>query len=157
MQTSLVRLPSSLKREKNIAERVRRIANCIVETLDSPVDEICYELMEVYSRRGQRGPAKRVDPNQLLKVVLLAGQVAGRLDVKATCYQPKEWLSGGSAKDYDHPFDSARGKRAKRAFSREEFTLIEDGNHDQVDAACIGLHHLGRFAPIDCRVFPGAV
>ena len=118
------------------------------------LDEVAMELPQFYSRKKSKG-----DPNKLALLVLVCGAVAARMRTEygcaITCYHPGEWAGQlPKSTKRGEALTSPRGLRVVSKLSDAERGALAD-DHDSVDSVGIGLHHLGRFAPV--RVFPGAL
>lgn len=166
---SRVKLPTKLQKlpmGQRCAAVSELIAIDIVQRLPAvghsyaPVDFV-FELPVIYPpKRGRRrgAPQRYKDPNDLIPLALVNGNVSGLLACASiTSPTPREWLGGNTSKsDNKDPWDCPRGERALRELSADERATVVP-SHDAVDAVCIGLWKVGRFGLDDGRVLPGAV
>lgn len=108
---------------------------------------LALEWPRVYARMIREGKSKG-DPNDLLGLAAIDAAVAALLaPAIATCYAPSDW-KGQMTKEACHL------RIQKRLVDREAFVAAEGASeagalaHNMWDAVGIGLHHLGRLAPI---------
>lgn len=105
------------------------------------IDVVVYELPQVYRGRKNKG-----DPNDLIMLAVIAGEVAGRFP-KAHVIEvtPRRWSGGTSKTTTGDAWDSIRGRRLIERLTPEERACVQD-THDALDSAGIGLWCLGRFS-----------
>lgn len=122
-------------------------------------DRIVVEWPQVYRAGKSKG-----DPNDLLGLAGVCAAVAALFpSAEVTSYLPDEWapcpkVSLERRRRKLGPIDSEaftspRGLRVMGRLSPAERALVPM-SHDAVDSVGLGLHHLGRLAPL--KVYPGA-
>ena len=149
---SRVRVPGAID-SLEVGERCRQIALLVREWVMTQTGGVkpsnfVYELMQILRVGKSKG-----DPNKLVPLVALAGNVSGYLDAPALAYQPGEW-SGGIKKSTKagEAWTSPRGKLIWRLLRETERPRVES-THDAVDSVGIGMKALGRLG----KTFPGTV
>lgn len=123
------------------------------------IDEIVFERPQFYSAVKSKG-----DPNKLVGILGVAAVLAGRFSLRDTkrffTYLPAEWIGQlskvcptckGKAKKKcadcrGSAWETPRGRRIQSRLSPEERAVCLDQN-DAIDAAGLGLFHLGRLTP----------
>lgn len=111
-------------------------------TSSDGIQGVVYELPKVY-----RGKKAIGDPNDLIMLAVIAGEVAGRFPgAEAFAVLPREWSQGTKKTTKGDPWDSSRGRRIAARLSPVERSRVQD-THDALDATGIGLYLLGRFEP----------
>lgn len=146
-----------VKIDKDVADlpigiRAARVADAIVRwgmARDMEPRALIYELPQVYARPKSKG-----DPNDLIKVALVAANVSGMLryalggrDIAMDVLSPTpaEWIGqcpkvvGVGPKTWDSP----RGYRIRISLDVEEFPLVV-ADDNAIDACGLGLFALGR-------------
>jgi hypothetical protein len=120
---------------------------------------LVYELPQFYDSRAGKSKG---NPNDLRGLIATANAMAGMLSfamaardisLVVLAVEPDEWAGQVPKATTGDPWASPRGVRIKSRLSDDEVTTILP-SHDALDAVGIGLHTIGRFAPV--RVFPGA-
>ncbi len=133
-------------------DRAARVAEAVIRWgmgRDMSPRTLVYELPQVYRAAKSKG-----DPNDLIKVALVAANVSGMLryamagrnvSLAIVAPKPSEWI-GQTPKKISagaEAWNSPRGYRIRRALSAEELVVvIPDDN--AIDAAGLGLFALGR-------------
>lgn len=114
------------------------------------VGEVATEWPQVYAPGKGRG-----DPADLVPMAAVCGALAALYPAAAVrAYLPGEWCRLPKSRSHAEAHTSVRGARILSRLSPEERALVPR-SHDAVDAAGVGLHHLGRLGAL--RVYPGAV
>lgn len=118
-----------------------------------------YELPQIYAAKKSKG-----DPNDLIKVALVAANVSGMLkyamagrDISMGILSPNpaEWIGQTPKKVCAGPeaWNSPRGYRIKRVLSPGEILcIVPDDN--SIDAVGVGLWALGRLDGLPLPLFP---
>lgn len=97
---------------------------------ESLVDVLVCEVPQAY-------PRSKVDPNDLIKLALLAGGlVAQTIAVHKVLVKPREWKGQVPKKIHN--------ARTLAALTPAELKLCEGVSHDEIDAVGLGLWYLGR-------------
>lgn len=123
------------------------------------ITELVFERPQFYSAVKSKG-----DPNKLVGVLGVAAVIAGRLGMRNArrqfTYLPAEWIGQlskvcptckGKAKKKctdcrGSAWETPRGRRIASRLSIDERAACPDQN-DAIDAAGLGLFHLGRLTP----------
>lgn len=133
-------------------DRAARVAEVIMRWgiwRDMEPRTLVYELPQIYRASKSKG-----DPNDLIKVALVAAGVAGMLryamagrDISLAILSPKpsEWIGQTPKKVCSGPaaWDSPRGYRIKRVLSADEILAVIPDD-DAIDATGVGLWALAR-------------
>lgn len=120
-----------------------RALNCITH--------MAAEIPQVYTRGKSKG-----DPNDLIPLALVVGEVSGQLGPGVDVWMPTpaEWIGQLPKVTRGDPWASPRGLRIRSRLDADEFRLVEDVRHDAVDAIGLCLAKRGRMDRR--RVFAGA-
>lgn len=123
------------------------------------INTVVFERPQFYRATKSKG-----DPNKLVGVLGVGAVLAGRMSARHTSrfatYLPAEWIGqlskvcptcGGKAKKNctdckGSAWETPRGRRIASRLSIEERAVCPDQN-DAIDAAGLGLFHLGRLTP----------
>jgi len=104
---------------------------------EDTLDQLAIEIPQVYV-------PSLFDPNDLINLAVEAGKVIGVLEedysVKTTTYLPKSWKK-------QVPKDIMNRRTLARLSEKEKAAIqwpIKSRRHNVLDAAGVGLHHLGR-------------
>lgn len=112
------------------------------------VVQVVIEIPQIYRASKSKG-----DPNDLPPLFGVGAAIASRLDVEAVSYKPAQWIGQIKKAEKGDPLKSPRGKLIWRCLRDEERDRLVL-SHDALDAAGLGLHHLGRLRR---HVYSGAV
>lgn len=138
--------------DDDLVERCRAMARRVFEWADgSRVDELALEWPQIYRATRSKG-----DPNDLPALAGVCAAVAALYTlVPVRSYTPAEWA--GQLPKSTLKRDTLTSPRTLRIASRltpKECAILKGAGHDAIDAVGIGLHHLGRLAPV--KLYPGA-
>lgn len=109
------------------------------------VTQVVFEKPQVYRAGRSKG-----DPNDLLPLFGVGSAISARLDVETVSYTPAAWISQIKKTETGDPLKSPRGRIIWGSLSKDERDRVVL-SHDALDAAGLGLHHLGR---LSTRVYP---
>lgn len=143
---SRVKLPGTLKSLPD-GERARQIAILVREWVLGvtggvrPV-ELIVERPQVYRVGRSKG-----DPNDLIKLAIVAGCVITELGVLVYAPTPHEWIGNIPKSTTGDAWASPRGMLLRRRLTELEVLAVAP-SHDAVDAAALGAHALGRLGKV---------
>ncbi len=148
-----IKPPAGVSASTNLGERILRVASAcatLAHTQCSRFDDVVFEWPQVYRAAKSKG-----DPNDLTPLAGICGALVGLVDywtrsvsngtanLRVTSYTPADWIGQVAKATNGDPLESPRGSRIWSRLSPDERDAVVV-SHDSLDAAGVGLHHLGR-------------
>ena len=134
----------------------QRVAEWALDNALDPIIELCAEWPVIYAPgKGKPAPSKGLPGLSGVATGVAALIARQHPTLKTSCYTPREWTQGTKKEGPNGKLStwrqSTRYSRVdKRMQGMVEFSIwqAQVKTHDAMDAVGIGLHHLGRFAPV---------